>query len=406
MPSSASQRHVPAAERAAPALGYGEPPIDRAGTSSDKWEKYAGRDVLPFWVADMDLPTAPFVLSAVRERLRHPILGYTAPPPAAVEALLAWLARCYGWHVSAEALVWIAGVVPGINLAAQVLADANPRRRELLVPTPVYPPFFAVPDRAGLRMSASPLAKGEKRWEMDFDDLARRLSPSTAGVLFCNPQNPTGRVYERAELERLAGLVLGSGAVAVSDEIHCPLVLDAERRHVPFASLSPEVAARTISLFAPTKAYNFAGLGGAVAVIPDPGLRERFEAAAKGIASNVSPLAFAALGAAFGDQSGFLATQNRFLAANGAILEDAVAGIEGIAATHVEGTFLAWLDVTALALPNPAACFEAHGLGLSDGEDFGAPGYLRFNFGCPRSLLAKGIERLGNAAAALARLGG
>ena len=142
---------------------------------------------------------------------------------------------------------------------------------------------------------------------------------------------------------------------------------------MPFASLSPEVAARTISLFAPTKAYNFAGLGGAVAVIPDPGLRERFEAAAKGIASNVSPLAFAALGAAFGDQSGFLATQNRFLAANGAILEDAVAGIEGIAATHVEGTFLAWLDVTALALPNPAACFEAHGLGLSDGEDFGTP---------------------------------
>ena len=401
MPPASRQRHVRTAEKdAAPALGYGEPPIDRAGTASTKWEKYAGRDVLPLWVADMDLPTAPFVVAAVRERLRHPILGYTEPPAATVEAFVEWLARRYGWQVSAEALVWITGVVPGINLAAQVLADANHHRREMVIPTPVYPPFFAVPPRAGLQMAASPLAKGQ-RWEMDFDDLARRLSSRTAGILFCNPQNPTGRVYERGELERLAELVVASGAVAVSDEIHCPLVLDAERRHVPFASLGPEIAARTISLFAPTKAYNFAGLGGAVAVIPDAGLRERFLLAAKGIASNVSPLAFAALGAAFSDDSGFLATQNRFLAANGAALERAVASMEGIATTHVEGTFLAWLDVSPLALPNPAACFEAHGLGLSDGEDFGAPGYLRFNFGCPRSLLAAGIERLGNAAAAL-----
>ena len=407
MPPSSRQRHALRAEQdAALPLGYGEPPIDRTGTASTKWEKYAGRDVLPFWVADMDLPVAPFVLAAVGERLRHPVLGYTAPPAATIEAFLAWLARRYGWQVPAEALVWITGVVPGLHLAAQVLAAANPHRRELAIPTPVYPPFFAVPDRAGLRMAASPLARGRRRWEMDFEDLSRRLSSRTAGILFCNPQNPTGRVYERGELERLAELVLASGAVAVSDEIHCPLVLDAERRHVPFASLGPEVAARTISLFAPTKAYNFAGLGGAVAVIADAELRERFLLVAKGIASNVSPLAFAALGAAFGDESGFLATQNRFLAANGAALESAVAGMEGIATTHVEGTFLAWLDVSALRLPNPAACFEAHGLGLSDGEEFGAPGYLRFNFGCPRSLLAAGIERLGNAAAALAGLAG
>lgn len=406
MPPSSRQRYAPAAKDAPSFLGYGEPPIDRSGTASTKWEKFAGRDVLPFWVADMDLPVAPFVISAVQERLRHPVLGYTTPPAATVEAFVEWLARRYGWQVSAEALVWITGVVPGIHLAAQVLADANRHRREMLIPTPVYPPFFAVPPRAGLQMAASPLAKDQRRWEMDFDDLARRLSSRTAGILFCNPQNPTGRVYERGELERLAELVLASGAVAVSDEIHCPLVLDAKRRHVPFASLGPEVASRTISLFAPTKAYNFAGLGGAVAVIPDAGLRERFLLAAKGIASNVSPLAFAALGAAFGDDSSFLATQNRFLAANGAVLERAVASMEGIATTHVEGTFLAWLDVSELALPNPAACFEAHGLGLSDGEEFGAPGYLRFNFGCPRSLLAAGIERLGNAAAALAPLAG
>ena len=381
--------------------GYGEPPIDRTGTAAEKWEKYAGRDVLPFWVADMDLPTAPFVVDAVRERLRHPIFGYTAPPRPAVEAFLGWLARRYRWQVPAEWLVWLTGVVPGINLAAQVLAAAG-RGRELLVPAPVYPPFFAVAGRAGLREVVSQLARGPVRWEMDFDDLSRRLGTATAALLFCNPQNPTGRVYERAELEQLAELVLANRVVAISDEIHCPLVLDGRRRHIPFASLDPAVSARTISLFAPTKAYNFAGLGGAVAVIEDEALRERFEAAAKGMASNVSPLAFAALAAAFADDGDFLTTQNGFLAANGAVLEQAVAGIDGLATTHVEGTYLAWLDATALCLPDSAACFEAHGLGLSDGAEFGAPGYLRFNFGCPRSLLLQGIERLGNAAAALA----
>ena len=385
------------------AAGYGEPPIDRTGTAAEKWEKYAGRDVLPFWVADMDLPTAPFVVDAVRERLRHPIFGYTAPPRPAVEAFLGWLARGYGWQVPEEWLVWITGVVPGINLAAQVLA-AGGYGKELLLPAPVYPPFFSVAGRAGLREVVSPLAPGPARWEMDFDDLSRQLRPATAAILFCNPQNPTGRVYERAELERLAELVVTNRTIAISDEIHCPLVLDAHRRHIPFASLDAAVCARTISLFAPTKAYNFAGLGGAVAVIQDEALRERFAAAAKGMASNVSPLAFAALAAAFADDGDFLPTQNGFLAANGAVLEQAVAGMEGLATTHVEGTYLAWLDATALRLPDAAACFEAHGLGLSDGAEFGAPGYLRFNFGCPRSLLLRGIERLGNAVTALAGL--
>ena len=388
------------ANRAEDGTGYGEPPIDRTGTAAEKWEKYAGRDVLPFWVADMDLPTAPFIVDAVRERLRHPIFGYTAPPRPAVEAFLGWLARRYRWQVPEEWLVWITGVVPGINLAAQVLAAAG-HGRELLVPAPVYPPFFAVAGRAGLREVVSKLARGPARWEIDFDDLSRRMGTATAALLFCNPQNPTGRVYERAELAQLAELVLANRTVAISDEIHCPLVLDAHRRHIPFASLDPAVSARTISLFAPTKAYNFAGLGGAVAVIEDEALRVRFEAAAKGMASNVSPLAFAALAAAFADDGDFLPAQNQFLAGNGAVLEQAVAGIEGLATTHVEGTYLAWLDATALGLPDSAACFEAHGLGLSDGAEFGAPGYLRFNFGCPRSLLRQGIERLGNAVAAL-----
>ena len=247
-----------------------EPPIERRGTSSEKWEKYAGRDVLPFWVADMDLPTAPFVIDAARERLRHPILGYTATPPAVVEAFLGWLRRCYGWQVREDWLVWIPGVVPGFNFAARAVVD---RGEELVIPTPVYPPFLKVPRTSGLRGVLSPLLRDGQQWCMDFDALAEQISSNTAAVLFCNPQNPTGRVYDQAELERLAELVVANDTIVVSDEIHCPLILDPGRRHIPLASLDAAVAARSITLFAPTKAYNFPGLGCAVAVIPDAALR-------------------------------------------------------------------------------------------------------------------------------------
>jgi len=376
-----------------------EPPIDRRGTSSEKWERYAGRDILPLWVADMDLPTAPFVLDAVRERLEHPILGYTAPPARMVEAFVAWLHRRYGWHVDEDWLVWIPGVVTGFNVAARAAAVEG---RDLVVPAPVYGPILKVPASSGLRGVISSLALNRDRWEMDFDDLAAKLSPATAAVLFCNPQNPTGRVYDRGELETLAELALRTNTLVISDEIHCPIVLDTTKRHVPFASLDRSIEARSISLFAPTKAFNFPGLNAAVAVIPDQTLRERYELVGTGLISVHAPLAFTALTAAFEDDSPWLDEQNAFLAGNARRLHDAVAGIDGIRTTRVEGTYLAWLDVSALGLADPAVAFEDHGLGLHAGEEFGGPGFLRFNFGCARSILDEAIVRLADAARKLA----
>lgn len=372
-----------------------EPPIDRRGTSSEKWERYAGRDVLPLWVADMDLPTAPFVLDAVRERLEHPILGYTAPPARMVEAFTAWLRGRCGWRVDEDWLVWIPGVVTGFNVAARAAATEG---HDLVIPAPVYGPILKVPANAGLRGVVSPLVLNHGRWEMDVDDLAAKVSPATAAVLFCNPQNPTGRVYDRDELEALAELALQNDTVVISDEIHCPIILDPTKGHVPIASLDRAVEARSISLFAPTKAFNFPGLNAAVAVIPDPNLREAYESVGTGLISTHSPLAFAALTAAFEDDTDWLDEQNAFLAGNARRLESAVAGIDGIRTTHVEGTYLAWLDVSALDLDDAAAAFEDRGLGLHDGEEFGGPGFLRFNFGCPRSILDQAIDRLVRAA--------
>ena len=372
--------------------------VDRIGTDSEKWEKYRDRDVLPFWVADMDLPTPAFVRDAVRERLDHPVLGYTRTPAAVVQAFVDWVRRNYRWRVQEDWLVWIPGVVPGFNVAARALND---RGDDLVIPAPVYPPFLRVPMQAALREVRSPLVRAGGRWVMDFEHLETCISAKTAAVLFCNPQNPTGRVYDRGELERLAALVVDHDTVLISDEIHCPLILDASRGHIPIGGLDAAIEARTVTLFAPTKAYNFPGLGVAVAVIPDPAIRERFETVGKGLLTSVSPLAYAAATAAFDDRSPWLHEMNAFLAGNARTLEEAAADIGGVATTHVEGTYLAWLDLTALGLPDPAAWFEAFGLGLSDGADFGAPGYLRFNLGCGRTLLDAGIERLRRAVAAV-----
>lgn len=371
--------------------------IDRRGTSSSKWEKYAGTDILPFWVADMDLPTAPFVIDAVRRRLEHPVLGYTKTPPATVDAFLDWLRRRCGWRAEAEWLVWLPGVVPGFNVAARAFGG-----RRAVVPTPVYPPFLRVAANSSLEEARSPLALAGDRWEMDFDDLAAKLVPDAA-LMFCNPHNPTGRCYGRAELERLGEVVLAGGGIVVSDEIHCGILLDADRRHLSVAGMDPELARRSVSLYSPTKAYNMPGLGVAVAVIPDPELRARYDAARDGFVSGVSPLAYAAATAAWNDRSDWLPNVNAFLRANADRVTARVGAMEGVRTTPVEATCLSWIDATSLAAPgSPASFLQRHGIGLSPGEDFGAPGFVRFNFGCSEGLLEEGLNRLETAVRAAA----
>lgn len=361
--------------------------IDRRGTSSSKWEKYAGRDVLPFWVADMDFPAPPFILDALRRRIDHEILGYTRTPASLNDAFRGWLERHFGWKVPESWLVWIPGVVTGFNLAARATAAPG---GSILIPTPVYYPFLAVPDNSGQQGIEVPLVKDGRRWVMDFDALERAVQPHTRLLLLCNPQNPTGRAYEEAELRRLAEFCLRHDLTLCSDEIHCQLVLSRTARHVPVASLAPEIADRTISLYAATKAYNIPGLTCAVAVIPNPELRQRFKAAEAGLVPGVGPLELVASEAAFADTGPWLPELLDYLRGN----HDRLREIAGERMTPVEATYLAWLDVRDLGLDQPGAWFESHGLGLSDGAAFGGPGFVRFNFGCPRGLLERGLERL------------
>ena len=360
--------------------------IDRSGTSSAKWDKYQGRDVLPFWVADMDFEAPDFLLEAVRARLEHRVFGYTRVPDALVAAFQGWLRRNYQWQVPEEWLVWIPGVVTGLNLAAMATAQPN---GAVLIPTPVYYPFLSVPANAGQRSIEVPMERDGNRWVMDIDALEAATDADARILMIANPQNPTGRVYDQAELEALAAFAERRGLVICSDEIHCSILLDPEARHRPIASLDPAIAERSISLYAATKAYNVPGLSCAVAVIPDAGLRRRFNKARRGLTPFIGPLAYAASEAAFNDDSGWLDRLLTYLRGN----HERVLAVAGERMTPVEGTYLAWMDVRDLGLDDPGAYFEGFGLGLSDGAAFGGPGFVRFNFGCPRSLLEAGLAR-------------
>ena len=384
--------------------GFDEP-VERRGTWSTKWDRYRDhegyRDVLPFWVADMEFPAPPPVLEALHARVDHGLFGYTQVPDSLVEATRAFLAERYGWAVEADWLVWIPGVVPGLNLACAAVGEPGDA---VMTATPVYHPFLAAPANSEREKIESPLVRDGARWVMDLDDMAARVTERTRLFMLCNPQNPTGRVYARSELADLAALAERKDLIVLSDEIHAELLLDPARVHQPFATLSPEIAARTITLMAATKTYNIPGLSCAYAVIPDRDLRRAFRRAGRGLLSGIGPLGFAASEAAYRHGEPWRQRMLAVLRRNEAILRGAVATMDGLAMTPVEATCLAWIDAREAGIDDPHAHFEAAGVGLSPGPQFGGTsragdGFVRFNFGCSRPMLQTGIERMRRALA-------
>ncbi len=362
--------------------------IPRRDSGSTKWTRY-DPEVLPFWVADMDFRAPEFILDAIRKRVDHGIIGYTRPPASLADAFREWLAHHYDWQVPEEWLVWLPGVVPGLNLAARAAATGG----EVLMPTPVYYPFLDVPAHCGGQRVDSALVRDGNCWRMDFDDIAAKAR--TADVfLLSNPQNPTGRAYTTEELQTLADICAEHDVVMVSDEIHSAIILDDKRKHVPIAPLNPSM--RCISLYAPTKTYNIPGLSCAVAVIADEALRERFTEARAGLVGTPGPLAYTACEAAFRDRSTWVPELLAYLRGN----QDRLAAVAGERMTPVEATYLAWIDVRDIAERQAVEPhFLRHGLGLSIGAQFAGDGWVRFNFACPRATLDAGLQRLADALA-------
>jgi cystathionine beta-lyase len=360
--------------------------IDRSGTDATKLQKYAGTDILPFWIADMDFAVPDFILDPLRERLEHPIIGYTKKPDSLTLALQNWLVHHYGWHVPEDWIVWLPGVVPGLNMAVNMLAaDA-----QLLVPTPIYYPFLDLQENSGRRQIAVPLTLDNGLWSMDFAGMNDALSPQTKMVCIANPQNPTGRCYSLGELQALAGFIEEHDLLLVSDEIHCQLILDEDKQHLPIAHAVPEIAHRTVSLFAATKTYNIPGLGCAAAIVPDAALRQRFVATRGDLVPGPGPLNYIASEAAFNDRSDWVPQLLTTLRRN----RDLVRAVAGERMTTMQATYLAWLNIEDLQLNDVDGHFESHGLGLSNGAPFGHEGYVRFNFASPRPVLEEGLRRL------------
>jgi cystathionine beta-lyase len=364
-------------------------PVDRTGTSSLKWDAYPA-GVLPMWVADMDFAAPPAVVAAVRARAAHGVFGYTATPDSLVTAIQDHLAQSYGWRIQSDWLVFLPGVVPALNLACRAYAT---QREAVMTVTPVYPPFIEAPRLQHRRLVTVPATLADGRWRLPLEALEATITPATKLLLFCHPHNPLGRVWEAEEVAAVVDLCRRGDLVLCSDEIHCDLLLDGQR-HLPAVLAAQGAEDVTVTLMSPSKTFNLPGLNFAYAVIPDAALRRRFKAAAAGLLPMVNPLSAAAAEAAYREGGPWLADLLAFLRGNADRLEQFVADeLPHVSTTHVEATYLAWLDACAKG-GDPAGACAAAGVALSDGTSFGAPGFLRLNFGCSRSTLEQALARL------------
>lgn len=367
----------------------------REGTASMKWERYRGRDVLPFWVADMDFPVAPPIRRALEARLAHPIYGYTVAPEALVEAVRDHLANEYGWSVEPDWLVWLPGVVPGLAASCRAFLASGD---EALVNPPIYHHFLDSHEEGRQKLLAVPLKRVDGRSSYDVPAMREACTERTRLLMMCTPHNPTGTVFTVEELREIMALAVERDLVVVSDEIHGDLVLDRSARHVPTAVACSEEAGRTITLMSASKTWNIAGLNCSFAVIPDETLRERFRVGCRGLVPPVPPFAFEATRAAYAEGGPWRAALLDYLRGNLALVAERVAAMPGLELLPLQATYLAWIDATALGLEDAQGWFEARGVGLSAGEQFGQAGHLRLNFACPRATLATGLERMAEAA--------
>lgn len=372
--------------------------MDRTGTWSTRWDRYAGRDVIPLWVADSDFRVPPAVLEALAARVEHGVFGYTTPPAALSEAIVERMQRRHGWRIEPSWIVFLPGVVPGLHLAARKLV---PTDGHVLVPTPVYQHLKRAAELAPRAHTDVPLVLQDGRWVFDEEKIKSGLRRESRLFFLCNPQNPGGTVFRREELERLAALT--RDLIIVSDEIHCDLALDPHARHVPIASLAPEISRRTVTLMSASKTFNFPASGCAWAIIEDAALRRAFAADVHAhVLHSPSVFGYEATLAAFRHGDPWLEAQLEYLRGNREVVERTLGRIASLPIAHVEATYLAWIDCSGLKV-NAYEYFLENGVALSPGAQFGAREFVRLNFATQRARLDAAVERMRAAVESLGR---
>jgi len=376
-------------------------PIDRRTSDCIKWSQYG--DALPMWVADMDFRSPQPIIDALQERVAHGVFGYGGDEEALKSTIIARLQQLYSWTVTPEEIVLLPGLVCGLNVVCRAIGDHGDG---VLVNTPVYPPFLTAPTNQEREVHAAELCLVRQEdalyYQVDYQALEAAIQPNTRLFILCNPHNPTGRAYSREELERITEICQRHDLVICSDEIHAELLMEGTT-HIPLATLTPEIADRTITVLAPSKTFNIPGLGCSLAIIPNPELREQFVQAANGIVPHVNLLGMAGAIAAYGECDDWLEELLGYLEENRDFAHDYVKShLSGIQATLPEATYLMWLDCREAGIEDPYTFFlEEAGVALNDGTTFGpgGEGFVRLNLGCPRATLEEALHRMGDALA-------
>jgi len=369
--------------------------IDRRSTESVKWKRF-NADVLPMWVADMDFRSPEPVIEALHKRVAHGVFGYGGAPDGLREAIQEHLSKRHSWEVTDSDIGFISGVVTGFTHAIYSLTAPGDR---ILIQTPAYPPFLSAPNESGRELVMNEMVQQEDgRYIIDFDDFEAKAASGVKMFILCNPQNPTGRVFTREELTRMAEICLRYDIVICSDEIHADLVFS-ESHHIPIASLTPEVSRKTVTYFAPSKTFNLAGLSTSVYVAQNPEMREILSHSMRMMLGHPNIIGLHAALAAYQHGGDWLDQVLIYLEANRDFLADFVsAELPGVKMWTPEGTFLGWLDCRDLDVEmTPQALFlEYAKVGLNDGGYFGkaGEGFVRLNFGCPRALLQQGLTQM------------
>lgn len=376
--------------------------VDRRGTYSTKWDNVGNRignpNALPMWVADMDFPAPQPVIEAVRRRAESGIYGYAFLPPEFREATVRWMQLRHGWDISQGSVLYISSILPVLFAAVQTFTEPGDK---IILQRPVYYPFFQAVENQGRVISSNSLSFRDGRYEMDFEDLERRAADPKAKVMFlCNPHNPVGRVFSRAELERVGEICLRNHVLVISDEVHSDFIYPGHK-HIPMASVSAEFAANTITAVSPSKSFNTAGLRAAAMITFQDELRDRIHAVLQNNrAVSISTFGLDAYIAAYSGGEEYMDQLIPYLEGNIRYLDSALkTGMPKIKLIQPEGTYLMWLDCRELGLKDPELDHfftdEAE-VGLDKGFWFGkeGSGFMRMNVACQRATIEEAVRRM------------
>lgn len=363
---------------------------NRLNTQSIKWDKFP-TDVIPMWVADMDFASPDPIIKAIQERVSDGVFGYTKADAELDQAIIDNAHNRYNWKIKAKEIDYLPGLVCALHTAVHAFTKED---EGVIIPGPVYFHLTKAAELAKRQIHAIPMVLIKDRWVPDMGAFASACADSKSKlILLCNPHNPGGTVFSREELEQIHCLAKQYNLTVVSDEIHCDLILEDTLKHIPFASLNEDAASRTVTLMAPSKTYNIAGLGLAYAVTQNVTLRNIFNLARSGIMPDPNLLAFNATKAAYTQCQDWHQDLIKYLRKNRDLIIQRLAPTKCKIAT-IEATYLAWIDVSYLNLDNAEAYFLKAGVAISDGKQFGNPSFIRLNFGCSYQQLDQALTKL------------